>query len=99
MKREHGPMDDKFEAGYAPMDSPPGIEEREYKRWKDAGGKVIQQANCQAHRANARSMLENRAADLRRRADMLDALSKALPLELPQEADEALWLLMANYRP
>jgi hypothetical protein len=29
-----------FMNGYVPMDEPPGIEEMEYKRWKDAGGKV-----------------------------------------------------------
>lgn len=31
----------QFEAGYAPWDEPPGMEERYYKAWKDAGGRVL----------------------------------------------------------
>jgi hypothetical protein len=30
----------EFENGYAPMDEPPGFEERYYAAWKAAGGKV-----------------------------------------------------------
>lgn len=29
-----------FEAGYVPMDEPPGLEEAAYKLWKEAGGEV-----------------------------------------------------------
>lgn len=33
-------MREQFEAGYAPMDMPPGLEERAYQRWKEMGGVV-----------------------------------------------------------
>jgi hypothetical protein len=38
---ERGPFDSLFEKGHVPMDEPPGFEEREYRRWKAAGGQVI----------------------------------------------------------
>ena len=38
--RGRGPFDEEFERGYVPVDAPPGIEEHEYRRWKEAGGKV-----------------------------------------------------------
>lgn len=35
-----GPLDAEFELGYHPCDEPPGFEEREYAKWKAAGGVV-----------------------------------------------------------
>lgn len=42
-------------------------------------------------RQSARSVIEGRVRRLRNEAEKLDTLLKALPLELPPEADEALW--------
>jgi len=32
---------EQFEAGYAPGDEPPGMEERCYRQWKEEGGRVL----------------------------------------------------------
>jgi hypothetical protein len=45
-------------------------------------------------RVSARSAIEDRARRLRREATMLEALSRALPVELSAAADEALWQLV-----
>lgn len=31
---------ERYKRGYVPMDTPPGLEEREYAEWKKAGGQV-----------------------------------------------------------
>lgn len=51
-----------------------------------------------ACRLSARAMIEDKIHRLRAQADGLEALSKALPLELTREADEALWQLLCNVR-
>lgn len=48
-------------------------------------------------RMTARGQIEQRIGRLRREADNLEALLKALPMELPPAADEALWT-MTNLR-
>lgn len=55
--RERGPFDDDFEAGYVPMDSPPGFEEREYAAWKAAGG-VVTRPDLQRARTDTRNLEE-----------------------------------------
>lgn len=45
-------------------------------------------------RQSARGVLRDRANRMRREADQLEALSRALPEELPRGADEALWELL-----
>lgn len=40
-ERKRGPFDTGFERGLVPGDEPPGFEEREYREWKAAGGKVL----------------------------------------------------------
>lgn len=53
-ERKRGPFDEQFEAGFVPMDEPPGFGERAYRQWKDAGGKV--DAEKQSAAAQAKSM-------------------------------------------
>lgn len=55
--------------------------------------------NSAARRTSARTILEERVAQHRRWADGLESLLKALPLELPPRADEALWDLVYRARP
>ena len=47
-----------------------------------------------ASRMNARATLQDRIERLRREADQLEALSNLLPLQIPPEADVALWQLL-----
>jgi len=53
MSRERGPLDHRFEMGYVPCDEPPGIEEREYRAWKEAGGKVLRDVYAEIDEARA----------------------------------------------
>lgn len=48
-------------------------------------------------RMNAKSSLEDKIYRLRARADMLEALLKAIP-DLEGQADEALWQLICDSR-
>ncbi len=41
---EDSHLHDLFANGYLPCDEPPGSEEGEYRRWKEAGGVVVPQA-------------------------------------------------------
>jgi hypothetical protein len=54
----------------------------------DVGGAIGQRA---AARQSAKGVLRDRVDRLRREADRLEALCKALPEEMPPMADEALW--------
>lgn len=49
-------------------------------------------------RMSARTMLRERIERLQRQVKQLEALDKALPLELPQDADEALWEMLLRSR-
>lgn len=49
-------------------------------------------------RMNARAALQRRVARLRYEADALEALLRALPMELPEHADFALWDLAMKAR-
>ena len=49
-------------------------------------------------RMDARTAIISRIERLRREADALEQLSIALPLRLPNEADEALWQLVIGCR-
>lgn len=110
MTRDHGPLDHKFEAGYIPMDEPPGLEEIEYRRWKASGGR-IRQDGCSskseepqnpqgiAHcHMTARQLLGREIPRLQNRAAALESLLRALPMELPPEADEALFDIVMRSR-
>lgn len=58
------------------------------------GGQGAAVGDCIAARQSARGVLSDRVQRLRREADQLEALSRALPEELPRGADEALWELL-----
>jgi hypothetical protein len=47
-------------------------------------------------RPSAKAALRERIANLRREADRLEVLSKALPEELPRQADDALFDLLTK---
>lgn len=47
-------------------------------------------------RQSAKGVLRDRIHRLRREAEQLEALAKALPEELPQRADQALWDLLIS---
>jgi hypothetical protein len=47
-------------------------------------------------RPSAKAALRERIANLRREADRLEALSKALPEEMPRQADDALFDLLTK---
>lgn len=51
-----------------------------------------------ASRQSAKDALRDRVAQLRREAERLDALLKALPEELPAAADAALWEIAIRIR-
>lgn len=53
---------------------------------------------CGVGRMSARAILEQRIARLRSEAERLEALLRALPMELPPAADEALWDLVCRAR-
>lgn len=71
--------------------------------WKDPGPTVREpvdltpRGGCAGSptRMNARATLQDRIQRLRREADHLEALNNLLPMQIPPEADEALWLLLA----
>lgn len=52
------------------------------------------QTDCRSARTNFRGVLIDKINRLRREADDLEELAKALPLELPYKADEAMWRLL-----
>jgi len=52
------------------------------------------QAQCMRH--SARSMLESEIMRLKQRTHKLQCLLKALPMELPPDADEALWEMICS---
>jgi hypothetical protein len=54
--------------------------------------------NACAGRMSARNVLIDRANRLRREADGLMALSRAIPENFPHDADEALWELAIGSR-
>lgn len=54
-------------------------------------------ANC-AVRMSARAMLESKIHEFESRAESLRSLSRSLPLELPREADEALFSMLVAVR-
>ena len=55
------------------------------------GGEMVGEA-----RRSAKGLMRDRAERLRREADQLEALARALPEELPLGADGALWDLLVN---
>lgn len=58
-------------------------------------GAAAQMDGCAAGRMSSKGALRQRVHFLRREADRLEALSRALPEELPVAADEALWDLLS----
>jgi hypothetical protein len=49
-------------------------------------------------RQSAKGVIRDRVRQLRAEADRLDALARALPEELPPQADQALWDIAINAR-
>lgn len=49
-------------------------------------------------RQSAKGVIRDRARHLRAEADRLEALARALPEEMPPQADQALWDLAINSR-
>ncbi len=58
---------------------------------------IVGGAEC-CGRQSARAGLEDERTRHLRTADRLGALLKALPAELPPDADDALWALLMNQR-
>ena len=56
------------------------------------------QSMTSAGREGGRRVLLNRAGRLRRKAEMLEALARAIPENFPLDADQGLWELAINDR-
>lgn len=56
-------------------------------------GRIIGQHGdaCAGGRQSAKGVIRDRARQLHAEADRLEALARALPEELPPQADQALW--------
>lgn len=62
------------------------------------GEEVLRMGQGMAMRPSARAALREKIERLRVEAAGLEALDRALPLELPPAADEALWTLLVSSR-
>lgn len=78
------------------MDSPQREKLQEVHSQPEMEIRNAKQDSWQASRLKARHFIEERVGKLRREANKLEELLKALPLELPHDADEALWTILTT---